>query len=85
LEKKATAIIGRSQIEQWIINANVHYNKWGEFDKKDFEPVVKAFKDLFSLFICNSCGMMISRSETKGATPKDIVSCNCGKIFWNVR
>lgn len=85
LERKATGIIGRSQIEQWIINANVHYNRWEEFNKNDFEPVVGAFKELFELFICKSCGMFITRSETKGTTPKDIVTCNCGKIFWNIQ
>lgn len=85
LEKIATEIINRSQIEQWVINANVHYNKWDEFSKSDFEPVVKAFKELFDLFTCNSCGAIISRIQTKGITPKDIVSCGCGRVFWNVQ
>jgi len=80
LEKVANEIIARSQIEQWIINENVHYNRWEEFNKNDFEPVVKAFKDLFGLFTCSSCGaeIEIDKSKTK-------VSCNCGKIFWNVQ
>jgi len=85
LERKATETINRSQIEQWVINVNVHYNKWDEFTKKDFEPVVNAFKDLFDLFNCSSCGTMISRIQSKGLTPKDIVSCGCGKIFWNIQ
>lgn len=81
LEKKANEIIAKSQIEQWIINENVHYNRWGEFDKKDFEPVVEAFKNLFGLFSCSSCGATIAISQRKGQTPKTILSCNCGKIF----
>jgi len=85
LERKATETISRSQIEQWVINANVHYNKWDEFTKNDFEPVVNAFKDLFDLFTCSSCGTTISRTQSKGPTPKDIVSCGCGKIFWNIQ
>jgi len=84
LEKKANDIIAKSQIEQWIINANVHYNKWDEFSKNDFEPIVEAFRDLFGLFTCSSCGTMISVSQSKGATEKNIVSCGCGKIFWNI-
>jgi len=84
LEKKANDIIAKSQIEQWIINTNVHYNKWDEFSRNDFEPIVKAFRDLFSLFTCSSCGAMISVSQSKGATEKNIVSCGCGKIFWNI-
>jgi len=85
MEKEATEIINRSQIEQWMINVNVHYSKWDEFDKNDFKPVVKAFKELFGLFTCNSCGAIISRIQSKGTTPKDIVSCGCGKIFWNIQ
>lgn len=81
LEKKANEIITRSQIEQWIINENVHYNRWGEFNKEDFEPVVEAFKDLFNLFTCSSCGATISVSERRGKPPKTILSCKCGKIF----
>ena len=83
-EKKANEIIAKSQIEQWIINENVHYNRWEEFTKKDFEPVVKAFKNLFDLFTCSSCGATIAISRRKGETSKTIVSCNCGKIFWNI-
>jgi recombinational DNA repair ATPase RecF len=86
LEKKASDIIVKSQIEQWIVDANVHYNKWDEFGRNDFEPVVKAFTSLFGLFTCSICGSMIQRSQVRGGTsPKDTVSCACGKIFWNVQ
>jgi len=79
-EKRVNEIIDKSQIEQWIINENVHYNRWEEFSRNDFEPVVEAFKDLFGLFTCSSCGasIEINKSKTK-------VSCSCGKIFWNVQ
>lgn len=83
-EESSKEIISKSAIEQWIINENVHYNKWDEFAKKDFEPVVVAFKDLFSLFSCDKCGATISLSIDKGEPPKSTVSCNCGNIFWNV-
>lgn len=85
LEKKANTIIAKSQIEQWIINENVHHNKWEVFDKKDFVPVVEAFRDLFGLFTCSSCGTTMSLSQSKGEAVKTIVSCDCGKIFWNVQ
>jgi|SRR3972149_8087396 len=85
LDKKANDIIGKSQIEQWIVNENVHYSKWDEYSKNDFEPVVETFKDLFSLFTCSSCGATMTISQSKGDTSKTIVSCGCGKIFWNVQ
>jgi recombinational DNA repair ATPase RecF len=84
-EKRVNEIIVKSQIEQWIINENVHYNRWGEFDRKDFEPVVEAFKNLFALFSCSSCGATIAVSERKGKSPKTIVSCSCGEIFLPIK
>lgn len=85
LEEIANRIIAKSQIEQWTINENVHYNKWRNFSKEDFGPVVKAFKALLDLFTCSSCGATIAISHSKGEEPKTIVSCGCGKIFWNIQ
>lgn len=84
LEKSANEIINKSQIEQWVINENVHYNRWKNFGKEDFIPVVEAFQDLFRLFTCDSCGQLISVSYGRGTTPKTVVSCDCGEIFWNI-
>lgn len=68
-EKIANEIISRSQVEQWIINENVHFNRWVEYSKRDFEPVAKAFKDLFNLFTCSSCGSTIAvKYGKKGKT-----------------
>src|SRR5262249_44464782 len=38
--------------EQWAVNKAVHYNEWANFGRKDFEPVVAAFKDLLTCFSC---------------------------------
>ncbi len=84
LDRKAGDIMARSQIEQWVINENVHYNKWKEFTKNDFEPVVKVFKELFELFNCTTCGSLIALNESKGKSARSAVTCNCGKIFWDV-
>lgn len=84
-EEKTKEIIKKSQVEQWIINANVHFNKLEEYGREDFEKVVEAFKNLFGLFICESCGATIALTESTGETPKATVSCNCGKIFWDVK
>lgn len=82
LEETAKEIISKSQIEQWAINENVHYNKWSTFTKSDFQPVVEAFKELFDLFLCTHCSTMIA-VNFKERTSKSI-SCNCGKINWNL-
>jgi energy-coupling factor transporter ATP-binding protein EcfA2 len=84
LERKSSKIIAQSQIEQWIVNENVHYNKWKEYNKNDFEPVVEAFKQLFGLFTCPSCQNPIMLNEDIKRTPRASVSCKCGQIYWDV-
>lgn len=84
LETNASEVIEKSKVEQWAINESVHYNAWTELSKQDFEPVVTAFKNLFALFTCSSCGQTISITYSKGETPKTVVSCSCGKIYWNI-
>ncbi|MDR2720324.1 MAG: AAA family ATPase [Nitrososphaerota archaeon] len=84
VEAVSKDIIDRSQVEQWIINDNVHYNRWENFSKEDFMPVVNAYKKLFELFSCSKCGSMLQYMETTGDNHRTIVSCTCGSIFWNV-
>lgn len=82
LESVANEIIRRSHIEQWGINENVHYSKWGEFSKNDFEPITEAFKDLHDLFKCSKCqGLLFITLKDKD--PQDL-RCLCGQINYNL-
>jgi DNA repair exonuclease SbcCD ATPase subunit len=83
LDRESNEIIKRTNIERWAVNESVHYNKWIALGKNDFLPVVNAFKDLFNLFFCE-CGSTISLIENVSKEKRKIVSCKCGKIFWNV-
>lgn len=76
-------IYGRSYVEQWSINAMVHYNNWGDMSKEDFSSVVDAFKDLQGLFICSTCGGLLEKIPRKGSLQR--VTCPCGKFGWNLR
>jgi hypothetical protein len=82
LDSTRAQIYKRSGAEQWAINANVHYNNWANFLEQDFRPVVDAFRDLYGLFLCSSCGGML-RIATSGTKPVN-VRCNCGKVNWNL-
>jgi recombinational DNA repair ATPase RecF len=82
LESVANEIIKRSQVEQWGINENVHYSKWGDFLKPDFEPIVEAFKDLHDLFKCSRCQGVLFVT-LKGKEPQDL-RCLCGKVNYNL-
>ena len=72
----------RTQLEQWIINENVHFSKLADSEKGDFLPVVEAFQDFESHYLCSNCGgriavNLIGKKETA-------VKCPCGKITWNL-
>lgn len=79
----AKQIYSRTTAEQWAINPNVHFSRWADFLEKDFRPVVEAFGDLFSLFVCSECGTPLHLT-TAGMIPAS-VRCACGKVEWNLQ
>jgi hypothetical protein len=52
-------------------------NEWANFGRKDFEPVVTAFKELLECFRCESCesGLHI----TPRANPESL-RCACNAV-----
>lgn len=71
-----------SSIEQWAVNKAVHYNEWANFGKKDFEPVVKAFKELLDQFGCADCQSWLYVSP-KGRP--EALRCSCTTINLNLK
>lgn len=82
LDSTATQIYSRCGVEQWAVDANVHYNSWASFSPPDFRPVVEAFQDLCSLLLCRKCGGML-RLACEGPAPV-AVRCVCGSVNWNL-
>lgn len=82
-EEKLTEAVNKSQLEQWAVNPNVHYNNWAEFQANDFKPVVEAFQELFNIFVCENCKYIPSLLLSKDRKPES-VKCYCGKINWNL-
>jgi recombinational DNA repair ATPase RecF len=73
---------GARSVEQWAVNKAVHYNEWANFGKKDFEPVIAAFKSLLECFRCDDCGSWLY------ASPKPIpesLRCACNKVTLNLK
>jgi len=81
-DKTTSEIFSRTQAEQWAVNENVHYNQWANFTRDDFQPVVDAFRDLFGLFICPTCGGLL-RILMQGTTIASL-QCNCGSTHWSL-
>lgn len=68
------------EVDKWQINPAVHYNKWATFHKNDFEPVVKAYKDLLALLSCTTCNEIFYLIPEKG----DAQALRCGCAALNV-
>jgi hypothetical protein len=71
-----------SNVEQWAVNKAVHYNEWANFGKKDFEPVVAAFRELLECFRCRDCQSWLY------ITPRGIpesLRCSCSSFSMNLK
>jgi recombinational DNA repair ATPase RecF len=85
LERKATlsGSSGASNVEQWAVNKAVHYNEWANFGKKDFEPVVAAFKELLECLRCKDCQTWLYVTP-RGGSP-DSLRCQCSAVSLNLK
>ena len=82
IESIANEIINQSQVEQWGINPNVHFSMWADFTKDDFQPIVEAFQDLFTLFQCPKCNEILYVVHIDGQDQN--LKCSCGEVNWNL-
>jgi hypothetical protein len=73
---------GAQNVEHWAVNKAVHYNEWANFGRKDFEPVVTAFRELLERFRCNVCESWLY--ATPRGTPETL-RCNCNAININLK
>lgn len=69
-------------VEQWAVNKAVHYNEWANFGRKDFEPVVAAFKELLGCFRCETCESWLH--VTPRGNPESL-RCGCNAISLNLK
>ncbi|HUZ91701.1 MAG TPA: AAA family ATPase [Methylocella sp.] len=76
-----SAAAGASSVEQWAVNKAVHYNEWANFGKKDFQPVVAAFKALLDCFRCETCESWLY--ITPRVMPESL-RCGCNAINFNL-
>jgi len=74
---------GASNVEQWAVNKAVHYNEWTNFGKKDFTPVVAAFKELLDCFRCTDCHSWLYVTP-RGVNPESL-RCSCSGINMNLK
>lgn len=73
---------GAKSAEEWAVNKAVHYNEWANFGKKDFQPVVSAFKELLDCFRCKSCESWLHLSPRSNP---ETLRCSCNKMSFNLK
>lgn len=72
-----------TNVDQWQVNAAVHYNPWADLDQADFVPVVMAFKELTCAFTCQTCDEMYYILPDRGI--KETLRCGCGQTNFNLK
>lgn len=75
-------IYERTNAEKWSINPAIHYNNWANLSKRDFQPVVEAFRDLYAVFVCSKCSKLLHLVTANGRGEN--VRCNCPQVNWNL-
>jgi recombinational DNA repair ATPase RecF len=73
-----------SCVEQWQINAAVHYNSWSNLSAADFAPVVTNYRALMEAFSCAEpqCGSLFYLIPERGDT--ETLRCACGNTSINL-
>lgn len=82
LKASLSASSAATNVEQWAVNKAVHYNEWANFGKKDFEPVVAAFKELLACFRCESCESWL---HTTPRVNPEALRCLCNARSFNLK
>ncbi|KAA3607140.1 MAG: chromosome segregation protein SMC [Planctomycetota bacterium] len=82
-KKAVSELKGVADVEQWVVNKAVHYNEWANLGKKDFEPVVAAFRDFLERFRCATCESWLYVTPKRG--PSEALRCNCAEYNFNLK
>jgi hypothetical protein len=71
-----------TNVDQWQINAAVHFNNWANLNREDFVQVVAAFRELVNRFSCEACGGLFYVSPERGE--KETLRCGCAAMSINL-
>lgn len=82
LEAALSKALKAAQVDQWQVNAAVHYNEWATLQKQDFAPVVSGYQALTAAFFCESCQGSLFVTPHTGQV--DALRCNCGALNVNL-
>lgn len=81
-EENFATLARASEVEQWQVNAAVHFNSWDSLGKDDFGPVMEAFRGLLGGFTCPACDEYLRVSPDRETA--ELIRCECGKTNINL-
>lgn len=82
LEITRHSVAQQLQEEQGMVNPAVHYNDWADLSPGDLRPVVGAYRNLYELFFCPTCGSVIEAIPGIGSA--EMLKCHCGETDLNL-
>ena len=77
-----SVILKSAQVDDWQINAAVHYNAWADLHKEDFAPVVEIYRSLTSAYTCENCSQMYQ--VISNGPVRQTLKCDCGGLNLNL-
>jgi hypothetical protein len=81
-DKNFSASVAATNLEQWQVNAAVHYNEWANLVSADFSQVVANYNTLVDMFSCAKCSSMIYVAPPHGSV--ETLRCSCGDVSINL-
>jgi hypothetical protein len=84
-EAEFATLVAATYVDQWQVNAAVHYNEWANLQKSDFAGIVQAFRSLLNALSCANpiCGSLLYVVPERG--PREALRCTCGVTNINLR
>ncbi len=77
--------LNQSKVEQWAINASVHYNNWATLRSEEFSRVVAAFRALVGSLCCQgACKALLYVEPRMGQGQATQLRCACGENAINL-
>jgi hypothetical protein len=76
-------ILQKVNLENWAMNATVHFNKWVDMGKTDFMEIRNSYYCLVEQFKCNKCNTYLHVIPLKGAS--ESLKCDCGSRNYNLK
>lgn len=72
-----------TKLEEWGVNATVHFNSWASLGKEDFQPIADAFKKLDEVFRCGKCSSLLFLRPHTGT--EETLRCACDETHVNLK